>query len=70
MNVAIPDIEPPRMILRDIRLADQVACTRNFVDYEVVRHLAATIPWLYPEDGFADLITKCIEPSQVTTCWC
>ena len=46
-----PVLETERLVLRPKRLEDAPVYQRIFPIWEVVRHLAATIPWPYPEDG-------------------
>jgi RimJ/RimL family protein N-acetyltransferase len=70
MAALIAELETERLILRDVRLADPAAYTKNFAVYDIVRHLAAAIPWPYPQTGFADFIAGRIEPEQGKTCWC
>jgi RimJ/RimL family protein N-acetyltransferase len=70
MSPLIPELTTQRLILRDVRLADPVAYVANFADYEVVRQLAAVIPWPYPPNGFADFLATRITPGQGKTCWC
>jgi len=55
---SIPDLETERLLLRDILLADPAAYQQNFADYEVIRELAAVVPWPYPENGVAMFLEK------------
>ncbi|MGA1983162.1 MAG: GNAT family N-acetyltransferase [Acidobacteriaceae bacterium] len=47
----IPQLETPRLILRPAALADAEQTQRIFPHWEVVRFLAARVPWPYPPDG-------------------
>jgi ribosomal-protein-alanine N-acetyltransferase len=47
----IPQLETPRLILRPASLADAEQTQRIFPVWEVVRLLAARVPWPYPADG-------------------
>jgi [ribosomal protein S5]-alanine N-acetyltransferase len=47
----IPQIETARLILRPASLADAEPTQRTFPRWEVVRFLAARVPWPYPADG-------------------
>src|SRR5258708_20480143 len=47
----IPRLEPPRLWLRPLELADAEQTQRIFPEWEVVRYLAARVPWPYPPDG-------------------
>lgn len=42
---------------------------RGFLDYEVVRHLAAQVPWPYPENGVSEFIRHNILPDQGEERW-
>jgi RimJ/RimL family protein N-acetyltransferase len=39
------------MLLRPLELADAVQIQTLFPQWEIVRHLAAQVPWPYPADG-------------------
>jgi RimJ/RimL family protein N-acetyltransferase len=54
----VPDLKTERLLLRDVLLADPVAYQQNFADYEVIRELAAAVPWPYPENGVAMFLEK------------
>ena len=58
-----------RLILRGITIEDAAAYEKYFVDYEVIRHLASTVPWPYPDDGIVDFINKIILPNQGKERW-
>ncbi len=47
----IPTLETPRLWLRPLELADAEQTQRIFPEWEVVRYLAARVPWPYPPDG-------------------
>jgi RimJ/RimL family protein N-acetyltransferase len=47
----IPQLETPRLILRPASLDDAEQTQRLFPHWEVVRLLAARVPWPYPADG-------------------
>lgn len=47
----ISALETPRLILRPLELADAEQTQRLFPQWEIVRHLAAIVPWPYPADG-------------------
>ena len=40
--------ETERLILKPITKQDIASYQKNFADYEVIRFLAATVPWPYP----------------------
>ena len=41
----------PRLILRPLELADAEQTQKLFPDWEILKHLAARVPWPYPPDG-------------------
>jgi len=55
-----PVLETPRLILRPLRLDDAPAIQRRFPRWEIVRHLAAHVPWPYPGDGAARHVEQCL----------
>jgi RimJ/RimL family protein N-acetyltransferase len=65
---AVPDLETERVLLRDVLLADPAAYQRNFADYEVIRELAADVPWPYPENGVAMFLEK-LQTAQGNDRW-
>lgn len=69
MSVSIPSLETPRLFLRAITLADAPGYSKYFVDYEVIRHLSAGVPWPYPENGVETFLTAVILPAQGKDRW-
>lgn len=51
MTAGIPALTTPRLILRPLELADAAAVQALFPRWEIVRYLAANVPWPYPADG-------------------
>jgi ribosomal-protein-alanine N-acetyltransferase len=49
--MTIAELTTARLMLRGVTMVDAPAIQKNFDDYEVIRHLAARVPWPYPEDG-------------------
>lgn len=47
----IPEGRTARLILRPLELADAPEIQRLFPRWEIVRYLAARVPWPYPPDG-------------------
>ncbi len=43
-----PTLETPRLLLRPLDLADAAQVQLLFPHWEIVRHLAAQVPWPYP----------------------
>jgi len=66
----IPTFETERLFLKPISLNDVAAYEKGFVDYEVIRHLAAHVPWPYPADGVQDFIENYLLPRQGKSNWC
>jgi len=46
-----PALETPRLLLRPLELADAPQIQVIFPHWELVRYLAAQVPWPYPPDG-------------------
>jgi RimJ/RimL family protein N-acetyltransferase len=46
-----PTLETARLILRPLDLADAEQIQLLFPHWEIVKHLAAAVPWPYPPDG-------------------
>ncbi len=46
-----PTLETPRLILRPLTLEDAPRTQALFPHWEIVRYLAAVLPWPYPDDG-------------------
>ena len=49
--VTTPPLETPRLFLRPLELADAEQIQILFPHWELVRYLAAQVPWPYPPDG-------------------
>lgn len=65
----IPTFTTSRLILRPVTEADFPSYTKHFVDYEVIRHLAHTVPWPYPDDGVAAYLASEIFPDLGKDVW-
>ncbi|CCD86394.1 conserved protein of unknown function [Bradyrhizobium sp. ORS 285] len=46
-----PTLHTARLVLRSLALSDAPAIQRHFDNWNIVRNLAATVPWPYPPDG-------------------
>jgi RimJ/RimL family protein N-acetyltransferase len=46
-----PTIHTERLILRPLALSDAPAIQRHFNNWNIIQHLAAVVPWPYPDDG-------------------
>lgn len=64
-----PELATRRLVLKPVTERDIPAYERHFVDYEVIRHLAAVVPWPYPEEGVAEYVMTCILPQQGNNKW-
>ncbi|MGH6737485.1 MAG: GNAT family N-acetyltransferase, partial [Bradyrhizobium sp.] len=51
LHPTTPIIETRQLVLRPLELADAPAIQSLFPRWEIVRFLAAHVPWPYPEDG-------------------
>jgi [ribosomal protein S5]-alanine N-acetyltransferase len=56
-----PVIETERLILRPLALSDAPAIQRHFNNWNIIRHLAAIVPWPYPEDGAETFVRQQLE---------
>lgn len=56
-----PVLETDRLVLRPLRQEDRPAIQRRFPQWEVVRYLAARVPWPYPTDDAARHVAECLE---------
>jgi len=68
-NNKIPQFETPRLILKKISLEDASSYQKYFNDYEIIGHLAAHVPWPYPEDGAYQFIKNVIIPKSGQNQW-
>jgi RimJ/RimL family protein N-acetyltransferase len=69
MTFKLPQFYTERLILRAVTIEDAYSYEKNFVDYEVIRHLSATVPWPYPKNGIIDFINNYILPNQGKQHW-
>jgi len=46
-----PTLTTPRLLLRALAISDAEQIQLLFPHWEIVRHLAAQVPWPYPSDG-------------------
>ena len=69
MTDPLPIFNTERLLLRGVTEADIPAYTRHFVDYRVIRHLASTVPWPYPEHGVRDYVRDLVLPVQGKDHW-
>jgi [ribosomal protein S5]-alanine N-acetyltransferase len=66
---SLPEFRTPRLLLRELTPSDAPSYTKHFVDYEVIRHLSAVVPWPYPENGVRDFIERQVVPYQGRDKW-
>ena len=63
------NLETDRLFLKPIALEHAKSYGEHFIDYEVIRNLAAQVPWPYPDGGIEDFISTVIIPSQNKNNW-
>jgi len=63
------ELHGSRILLRPITTHDIPAYEKHFIDYEVIRYLADTIPWPYPAHGVKDWMDSHILPLQGKNRW-
>lgn len=68
-KIVLPRFETNRLILREVLPSDIPAYEKHFIDYEVISHLAAAVPWPYPLDGVHTFLESVIFPSQGKNRW-
>jgi hypothetical protein len=56
--MTLPVLETARLVLRDALDVDPALYEKNFADDEVIRELAAAVPWPYPPGGVASFLEK------------
>jgi [ribosomal protein S5]-alanine N-acetyltransferase len=59
-----PTLETPRLLLSPLALADAEQIQRIFPQWEIVRYLAARVPWPYPPDGADKFIRDIVLPAM------
>jgi [ribosomal protein S5]-alanine N-acetyltransferase len=69
MPAAVPSFYTSRLILQPPTLADAPAYERHFVDYEVISHLSAAVPWPYPRAGVAEYLGGFLIPQLGKDRW-
>lgn len=63
-------LETERLILQPLTAADAPAIQAVFPVWEVVRWLAAVVPWPYPDDGAEAFLTHVVLPGMAAgTAW-
>jgi [ribosomal protein S5]-alanine N-acetyltransferase len=65
----IPTFETDRLILRGVTSKDIPAYEKYFIDYEVIGHLSAAVPWPYPKEGVKQFLEILIFPHQGNDQW-
>src|SRR5260370_4305046 len=61
--IPAPTLETPRLLLRRLELADATQLQLLFPHWEIVRYLAAQVPWPYPPVGAYHYIRDMALPS-------
>jgi RimJ/RimL family protein N-acetyltransferase len=69
MMIPIPKFSTHRLLLKGVCEADAKFITKYFADYEVIRHLADSVPWPYPEKGAENYIRDIVLPNQGKGKW-
>lgn len=64
-----PTFTTNRLYLKAVSESDIPSYEKYFVDYEVIRHLASTVPWPYPENGVSQFVKERILPEQGKDRW-
>lgn len=61
--------EVPADLLEHLFVVGSLAAARHFVDYEVISHLSATVPWPYPKNGVREFLERFVFPRQGKDRW-
>ena len=69
MSLPTPRLRTDRLELVPLGLEHAASYARHFVDYEVIQHLSAAVPWPYPEGGVRDYIEAVVLPRQGSSRW-
>lgn len=69
MSAPVATLKTARLILRPVGLEDAPDYEKHFVDYEVIRNLAAAVPWPYPAGGVEAFLRDVILPRQGLDRW-
>jgi ribosomal-protein-alanine N-acetyltransferase len=69
MKDKLPTFETDRLLLKEVTSEHASSYKENFVDYEVIKHLSAGVPWPYPENGVVEFIENVIVPNQGKDRW-
>ena len=67
--VSVPSFKTKRLILKPLSLGDIPSYETHFIDYEVIRHLSAVVPWPYPRNGVREFFQNVLLPSQGISRW-
>ena len=56
--MTVPSLDTARLLLQPVQLEDAEQVQRIFPQWEVVKYLAARVPWPFPEDGVRSYYSK------------
>lgn len=65
----VPTFETERLVIRPVAAEDAPSYQRYFVNYNVVRPLAAEVPWPYPEGGILVFLNELLADAQGKDRW-
>lgn len=65
----VPTLSTKRLVLTPVDESMAADYERNFVDYEVVRHLSSGVPWPYPIGGILEYLKKSVVSQQGRGRW-
>lgn len=64
MPHAIPTLETPRLLLRSLEAEDIPQIQAVFPQWEIVKYLAAKVPWPYPSNGAEVFFSQSVLPAR------
>jgi hypothetical protein len=73
--ITTPILQTQRLTLRPLALSDAPAIQRHFNNWNIIKHLAAVVPWPYPDNGAETFIAREWQRSRparksITGFWC
>lgn len=68
MGEMTPELHTARLVLRPLALEDAAQVQVLFPEWQIVKYLAAGVPWPYPEDGalvhYRDVVLPAVERGE------
>lgn len=65
----LKSFETDRLLLKELTSDHEADYAKGFVDYEIIRHMVARVPWPYPDGGVKEFFDTQVFPFQGKTLW-